>query len=104
MSGGFTVGGRTAWKVRRKGDAFARRLAGIDGVAEVRGRGLMLAAVLTAPVAKSVEEAARRAGYLVGATTADVVRLAPPLIITEDQLASFTAALPSILDAVTSAE
>ena len=41
---------------------------------------------------------------LVGATAADVVRLAPPLIFTEDEAARFVSALPSILDAVSSKE
>jgi len=34
----------------------------------------------------------------VNAAAPDVVRLAPPLIITEAQIASFLAALPAILD------
>ena len=55
--------------------------------------------VLTAPLAKAVEVAARDAGYLVGATVADVVRIAPPLVLTEAQAADFVAALPAILDA-----
>ena len=49
-----------------------------------------------------MEEAARGAGYLVGATTADVVRLAPPLILTEQQVAEFVSALPGILDTASS--
>ena len=64
----------------------------------VRGRGLLRGVVLTAPHAKAVEGAAREAGFLVNAAAPDVVRLAPPLIITEAQIASFLAALPGILD------
>jgi acetylornithine aminotransferase len=64
----------------------------------VRGRGLLRGIVLTAPHAKAVEVAARDAGFLVNAAAPDVVRLAPPLIITEAQIASFLAALPGILD------
>ncbi|HEY1840121.1 MAG TPA: acetylornithine transaminase [Mycobacterium sp.] len=66
----------------------------------VRGRGLLCGVVLTAPAAKAVEAAARAAGFLVNAASADVVRLAPPLIITEHQLDTFVTALPGILDAV----
>ena len=73
-------------------------------VAGVRGRGLLLGIVLEKPVAAKVVTAARERGFIVGTAGADVVRLAPPLIITEDQLASFTAALPSILDAVIGGE
>jgi acetylornithine aminotransferase len=64
----------------------------------VRGRGLLRGVVLTAPHAKAVEVAARDAGFLVNAAAPDVVRLAPPLIITEAQIGSFLAALPAILD------
>ncbi len=67
-------------------------------VDHVRGRGLLQGIVLTAPVAKSAETAARDAGFLVNAAAPDVVRLAPALIITETQLDSFVAALPGILD------
>lgn len=77
--------------------------AGIEAVSHpllggVRGRGLWLAAVLTQPSAADVEAAARRAGFLVNAVQPDAIRLAPPLIIDPAQAASFTAALPGILD------
>ncbi|AQT80247.1 aspartate aminotransferase family protein [Mycolicibacterium litorale] len=67
-------------------------------VDHVRGRGLLRGVVLTAPQGKTVEAAARAAGFLVNAAAPDVVRLAPPLIITEDQIDSFLTALPAILD------
>ncbi|OBH98024.1 acetylornithine transaminase [Mycobacterium sp. E2733] len=67
-------------------------------VDHVRGRGLLQGVVLTAPRAKEAESAARAAGFLVNAAAADVIRLAPPLIVTEAQLDSFVAALPGILD------
>jgi acetylornithine/N-succinyldiaminopimelate aminotransferase len=65
----------------------------------VRGRGLLWGMVLTAPRAKDTEMAARDAGFLVNAAVPDVIRLAPPLIITESQIDGFIAALPGILDA-----
>ncbi|WP_082147619.1 acetylornithine transaminase [Mycobacterium nebraskense] len=64
----------------------------------VRGRGLLQGMVLTAPRAKEAENAARGAGFLVNAAAPDVIRLAPPLIVTEAQLDGFIAALPGILD------
>ena len=57
--------------------------------------------MLTAPHAKAVETAARDAGYLINAATPDVVRLAPPLVVTEAQLDAFVTALPAILDTAT---
>lgn len=67
-------------------------------VDHVRGRGLLCGVVLTAARAKAVEAAARDAGYLVNAPAADVIRLAPPLIITEHQIDAFVTALPAILE------
>ncbi|BBY67281.1 acetylornithine transaminase [Mycolicibacterium helvum] len=67
-------------------------------VDHVRGRGLLRGVVLTAPQSKAVETAARDAGFLVNAAAPDVVRLAPPLIITDVQIDDFLTALPAILD------
>ncbi|WP_199255971.1 acetylornithine transaminase [Mycolicibacterium mengxianglii] len=76
---------------------------GVEGlnhplVDHVRGKGLLLGIVLTAEKAKAVETAARDAGFLVNAAAADVVRLAPPMIITEAQIEEFLTALPGVLD------
>ncbi|MFC7449014.1 acetylornithine transaminase [Rhodococcus daqingensis] len=67
-------------------------------VDHVRGAGLLLGVVLTREVAPAVEVAARDAGFLVNAAAPDVIRLAPPLILTEEQADGFVAALPAILD------
>jgi acetylornithine aminotransferase len=67
-------------------------------VSHVRGRGLLLGVVLTSESAKATEAAARDAGFLVNAAAPDVVRLAPPLVITDAQIEEFLAALPAILD------
>ncbi len=72
-------------------------------VDHVRGRGLLCGVALTAPLAKDVEFVARSAGYLVNAPAADVIRLAPPLIITERQIDAFVSALPGILDTAAAA-
>jgi len=87
-----------------RADALGKTLShGIESldhplVDHVRGRGLLRGVVLTAPHGKEVEIAARDAGFLVNAAAPDVIRLAPPLIITEAQIDSFLAALPAILD------
>ncbi|WOC13869.1 acetylornithine transaminase [Gordonia sp. MP11Mi] len=86
-------------------DALGKSLtADIEGlghplIKEVRGDGLLLGVVLTAPAAKDVDAAARDAGYLINAPAPDVLRLAPPLILSDDQAAAFVADLPAILDA-----
>jgi acetylornithine/N-succinyldiaminopimelate aminotransferase len=73
-------------------------------VQQVRGKGLLLGVVLTEPKAKAVETVARDAGFLVNAAAADVVRLAPPLIITEDQVELFLRDLPTVLDTAREAQ
>ena len=47
--------------------------------------------------------AARDAGFIVNAVTPTALRLAPPLVITEDELQGFLDALPAILDAARAA-
>lgn len=65
----------------------------------LRGRGLWLAAVLTAPKSAQVQAVAQEAGFLVNALQPDAVRLAPPLVITESDVQTFLDALPGILEA-----
>ncbi len=69
-------------------------------LAGVRGRGLWLAVLLPSPAGADVEAACRKAGFLVNAVLPDAIRLAPPLVIDGTQAASFTGALPAILDSV----
>ncbi len=64
----------------------------------VRGAGLLLGVVLTVPDATRIATAARHAGFIINAPAADVLRLAPPLILTAEQADSFVAALPQILN------
>jgi acetylornithine aminotransferase len=47
--------------------------------------------------------AARAAGFLVNAAAPDAVRLAPPLVLRADEAATFTDALPGILDSAATA-
>jgi len=67
-------------------------------VDHVRGRGLLRGVVLSSPEGKAVEAAARDAGFLVNAAAPDVIRLAPPLVISEAQIDEFLTALPGVLD------
>jgi acetylornithine aminotransferase len=69
-------------------------------VAGVRGRGLLRAIELTRPVAADLAVAARQAGVLINPVAPDAIRLAPPLVITEDELDSFVTALPALLDGI----
>jgi acetylornithine aminotransferase len=64
----------------------------------VRGAGLLRAIELTTGVATVVADRALAAGFIINAPTPDVLRLAPPLIITAAQVDSFVSALPMLLD------
>ncbi|NKY36416.1 acetylornithine transaminase [Nocardia speluncae] len=69
-------------------------------IADVRGAGLLIGIGLTHPVAPRVEARARAAGYLVNPAKPDVIRLAPPLVLTETQADNLVLDLPVILDEV----
>ncbi|GAA2155374.1 acetylornithine aminotransferase [Humibacillus xanthopallidus] len=71
----------------------------IDGVAGTRGRGLLRAIELDGIPSAAVMTAAREAGFIVNAVTPTAIRLAPPLIISADELSSFLEALPGVLAA-----
>jgi acetylornithine/N-succinyldiaminopimelate aminotransferase len=66
---------------------------------EVRGAGLLLGVVLNAPASAAVAGVLRDQGFLTNPVQPDVIRLAPPLILTADQVDAFLAALPTALDA-----
>ncbi|WP_424889137.1 acetylornithine transaminase [Streptomyces sp. XH2] len=86
--------------VRRVGERLRAGIAatGHPLLREVRGAGLLLGVVLTAPVAARAQQAALEAGFLVNAAAPDVLRLAPPLVLSEEQADAFARELPRILD------
>ncbi|MGQ0576570.1 MAG: acetylornithine transaminase [Pseudonocardia sp.] len=67
----------------------------VDGVS---GAGLLLGIGLREPVSAGVATAARAAGYLVNNAVPDRIRLAPPLVLTAEQVRGFLGDLPAILD------
>jgi acetylornithine/N-succinyldiaminopimelate aminotransferase len=71
----------------------------VAGVGGTRGRGLLRAIELDGIPSADVMAAARDAGFIVNAVTPTAIRLAPPLIISFDELRSFLDALPAILRA-----
>ena len=68
-------------------------------VIDVRGRGLLRAIALDGDIAPALVGAAREQGFIVNAVTPSAIRLAPPLIITAEQLDGFVGALPRLIDA-----
>lgn len=87
-----------------RADALGKHIAAtVEGfghplVTGVRGSGLLLGITLSRGVAKAIETGARDAGFLLNAAQPDVVRLAPPLVLTDEQADRFLTALPALLD------
>jgi acetylornithine aminotransferase len=81
----------------RAGAILTAGLAALPGVVSVRGAGLLLAAQLAHPIAKDVSAAALERGLLVNAVRPDAIRVAPPLLVTDDELAAALAILGDVL-------
>ena len=84
------------------GDHLTAAILGLDHrlITGVRGRGLLQAVLLAAPIATPVVDAALAAGFVINAPRPDVLRLAPPLIISAAELDGFIDTLPSLIDHV----
>ncbi|MHA7191574.1 acetylornithine transaminase [Arthrobacter sp. MDT2-16] len=79
------------------GAYLREHLSGLQGVTAVRGEGLLIGFDLDGGYAPAAVQAALTAGFIINATGPATLRLAPPLILTTGQAATFLEALPSIL-------
>lgn len=86
-------------RVERLGSAWAQELAAIDGVDQVRGRGLLIGVGLAEglPPAGEIVAALAERGFIVNAPRPDTIRLAPPFILSDDDARAFTTALSEAL-------
>lgn len=66
-------------------------------IKEVRGEGLMLGVEFKEPIAKTVQQKLFEKKYLVGAVGGEVLRLLPPLILTEKDVDEFITVLKECL-------
>ena len=73
-------------------------LAADPRVTEVRGEGLLIGLDLASDASADVTAAALRRGFIINNPTPGRIRLAPPLVLTDDDAAAFLAAWPAILD------
>jgi acetylornithine/N-succinyldiaminopimelate aminotransferase len=71
---------------KQRSEQLQAGLVSINGIKEIRGRGLLLAALLEADKAESVSAAALDEGLIVNAVRPDAIRFAPPLSISEDEV------------------
>jgi acetylornithine/N-succinyldiaminopimelate aminotransferase len=69
-----------------------------EHVTAVRAQGLLVGLDLDAPKASAVARAALRRGFIVNDCTPERIRLAPPLVLTEAQVAELLEAWPMILE------
>jgi predicted acetylornithine/succinylornithine family transaminase len=90
------IDGELLANVVEQGGTLAAGLGELPGVLEVRGRGLLLGAVVDRPAA-DVVAACRQRGLLVLSAGDDVVRLAPPLTVDSDEVEDALATLASVL-------
>ncbi len=97
--GGNPIACAAACGVVENGAALADGLARLPGVREVRGRGLLVGAVVDSPAGDLVT-ACRGLGLLILTAGEDVVRLAPPLTIDSGDVEEALARLGSALDLV----
>jgi len=68
-------------------------------IAEVRGRGLLLGVGLTKPVAKHMADAALERGLIINAPNDYSIRIAPPLVVGDDEIAAFRELFTATLEA-----
>nr|WP_281285746.1 acetylornithine transaminase [Aeromicrobium flavum] len=87
---------------RSRGDQLAAGLGANARVESVTGRGLLRGIVLSEPRSADVQRAALDAGLIVNAPTPDRLRLAPPLVLTEDEAADAVRTLSAVIDEVLS--
>ncbi|MCI3949555.1 MAG: argD [Acidimicrobiales bacterium] len=73
-------------RARRAGARLSERLQALPGVGEVRGLGLLLAAELVDGDAKAVQAECLRRGLVLNAVTPSALRLAPSLLVTDDEV------------------
>ena len=76
-------------RVSKVGVELMAELALIDGVKEVRGAGLLIGIEFIEPIAKKVTQRCEQRGLLVNGNSENVVRIAPPLIVTDREIAKF---------------
>ena len=80
-----------------RGDQLRRILTSVEQVTDVEGRGLLLGAQLAEETAAAVVARAQERGFLLNNTGPARLRFAPPLTITEDDVAALGAAWTDII-------
>ncbi|MCL2784669.1 MAG: acetylornithine transaminase [Propionibacteriaceae bacterium] len=69
----------------------------LDGVRSVRGRGLAIGIELEEPIAGALVTAGLNHGFIVNAPAPNLIRLVPPLILTQDEAGAFLDIWPTLI-------
>jgi acetylornithine aminotransferase len=77
-------------------DKLSAAMANVDGVSEIRGKGLMIGIQLEKPCRQLMAEALHQ-GLLISVQSEHVIRLLPPLTINEEQIDKLTDTLSSVV-------
>jgi acetylornithine/N-succinyldiaminopimelate aminotransferase len=91
-------------RAKRLGAELALRVGKLPGVVGVRGMGLLLGVELDGLDAKQVNAACLDAGLVVNAVTSTALRLAPPYLLTDDELDEGIAILGTVLESAIAAK
>jgi acetylornithine/N-succinyldiaminopimelate aminotransferase len=82
----------------KRGQQLRNALVAEEEVSAVTGEGLLVGVQLAGDFAPQVVAAAQEAGFIVNATGPSRLRLAPPLVLTEDDVRAFGGAWAPILE------
>ena len=89
-------------RVSAIGVELMAEIALIDGVKSVRGAGLLIGIEFSDPIAKKAAMMCQKNGLLVNGNSETVIRIAPPLIISDKEIKEFLKIFASAIDAVRS--
>ena len=90
-------------RVRATGGILRAGLRRILPEADVRGRGLLVGAELPRPVARPLAALALQRGLLVNDAAPDVLRMTPPLVVTDEEIETALSILEEAWDEIRSA-
>jgi acetylornithine aminotransferase len=88
-------------RVASVGTELMTDLALIEGVDSVRGAGLLIGIRFVDPIAKQVAAECQKRGVLVNGNSETVIRIAPPLIVSDREIAQFLKIFSESVHAVT---
>jgi acetylornithine aminotransferase len=87
---------------QRRGEQLRAVIAAIDSplVAEIRGQGILVGVGLSRPVATELSATALELGLIINAANDSSIRIAPPLIVGDAEIAEFGVLFATALEAV----